>query len=154
MQEFDGAREPAGPIGVVTRFMRPHPKPMPRVLVCSLFALGLAGFSSFARAEAGFCAGRKASAESRGLEPSASQLRRLKSVAEVECWLAHEVPEGLTLSEAPDFFAAADEVFFNAEENLFIYAYRSASTGGWIAWVAFDADRTGVVHTAAIAVDR
>ena len=87
-------------------------------------------------------------------EPSACLLRRLKHATEVELWLGREVPEGLTLAEAPEFFAAADEVFFSEEENLFVYAYRSAETGRWIAWVAFDADRTGVVHTAAIDLDR
>lgn len=84
------------------------------------------------------------------LEPCAAQLKRLKTAAEVEAWLAREVPEGLSLAEAPEFFAAADEVFLSAEEGLFLYVYRSAATGRWTAWVAFDADRTGVVHTAAI----
>lgn len=87
-------------------------------------------------------------------EPSAMQLSRLTNAADVELWLEREIPVGLTLAEAPEFFAAADEVFFNAEENLFIYAFRSAATGRWVAWVAFDADRTGVVHTAAIDLER
>ena len=61
---------------------------------------------------------------------------------------------GLHARRGSRFFEAADEVFFNAEENLYVYAYRSAATGRWIAWVAFDADRAGVVHTAAIELDR
>jgi hypothetical protein len=133
-----------------------NPKPMSRVLFGSFLLAGALAVSSFAQAASESEAGamKVGSAESQGLEPNAVQLRRLGSAAEVELWLAREVPEGFTLAEAPGFFEAADEVFFNAEENLFIYAYRSAVTGRWIAWVAFDADRTGVVHTAAIELDR
>ncbi len=83
--------------------------------------------------------------------PDAARLKALDSAAAAECWLAREIPEGSSLEDAPEFFEAADEVFFNAEENLWIYAYRSAATGKWIGWVAFDAGRTGVVHTAAVA---
>lgn len=86
--------------------------------------------------------------------PRVWQFTHLTTAAEAERWLAREIPDGLMLLEAPDFFAAADEVFFNAEEDLFIYAYYSAETGKWVAWVAFDADRARVVHTAAIDLDR
>lgn len=87
-------------------------------------------------------------------EPKAAQLKALASAAEAELWLETLIPEGFTLGEAPAFFEAADEVFYQAEEDLLVFAYRSSVTGKWIAWVAFDADRTGVVHTAAIDLDR
>lgn len=87
-------------------------------------------------------------------EPEATQLRALATAAEAEFWLERHVPEGFTLGDAPEFFEAADEVFFNAEEGLLIFAYRSALTGKWIAWVAFDAQGAGVVHTAAIGPER
>jgi len=134
--------------------MRLNPKPMPRVFLCSLLGAGFLAVAPVGHAQCKARVVSVRSAESQGLEPSASQLRRLRSAADVELWLAREVPEGFTLAEAPEFFAAADEVFFNAEENLHVYAYRSAVTGRWIAWVAFDADRSGVVHTAAIDLDR
>lgn len=118
-----------------------------RVIVCAA-GLGFAGAHAQA-AEPGEPAGSVVA-----FEPSAAQLKRLASAVDAEAWLAREIPAGLTLAEAPEFFAAADEVFFNEEENLFIYAYRSAATGRWIAWVAFDAGRTGVVHTAGIELDR
>ena len=117
-----------------------------RVLVCA-GALGFAGL----RMEA---AQKPGTAEAGAFEPSAAQLKRLASAADAEVWLAREIPQGLTLAEAPEFFGAADEVFFNAEENLHVYAYRSAVTGRWIAWVAFDADRAAVVHTAAVELER
>lgn len=134
-----------------------HPKPPSRVFIGSFLLVGAIAMISPVQAGSESGAGAKKnirSAESQGFEPSASQLRRLKCAAEVELWLAREIPEGLTIAEAPGFFEAADEVFFNAEENLYIYAYRSSVTGRWMAWVAFDADRTGVVHTAAIELDR
>lgn len=87
-------------------------------------------------------------------EPRAGQLKALASAAEAELWLETLIPLGFTLGEAPGFFEAADEVFYQAEEGLLIFAYRSSVTGKWIAWVAFDADRTGVLHTAAIDLDR
>ncbi len=83
--------------------------------------------------------------------PDAAKLKALDSAGAAERWLAREIPAGFALEDAPDFFEAADEVFFNAEESLWIYAYRSASTGKWIGWVAFDAERTAVTHTAAVA---
>lgn len=88
------------------------------------------------------------------VEPSAAQLKALASAAEAELWLETVIPVGFTLREAPAFFEAADEVFYEAEEDLLVFAYRSSVTGKWIAWVAFDADRTGVVHSAAIDLDR
>jgi hypothetical protein len=142
---------------VINRFMPLHPKPMSRVLFGSFLLAGALAVSPLAQAAPESPGGAKKkirSAESQGFEPNASQLRRLRTAAEVELWLAREVPEGFSIAEAPGFFEAADEVFFNAEENLFVYAYRSAETGRWIAWVAFDADRSGVVHTAAINLDR
>ena len=117
-----------------------------RVLLCA-GGLGAAGL----RMEA---AQKPGAVDAGAFEPSAVQLKRLASATDAELWLAREIPQGLTLAEAPDFFGAADEVFFNAEENLYVYAYRSAVTGRWIAWVAFDADRTAVVHTAAVELDR
>lgn len=86
--------------------------------------------------------------------PSAAKLKALASAAEAELWLEQAIPAGLTVGEAPDFFEAADEVFFEAGEGLHVFAYRSAETGKWIAWVAFDADRNGVAHTAAIELER
>lgn len=83
-------------------------------------------------------------------EPVARRLKVLATAHEAEQWLAQAIPVGLTLREAPDFFAAADEVFFEPEETLLIFAYRSATAGAWIAWVAFDEDCAGVLHTAAI----
>lgn len=136
------------------RFMRLHPKPVSRVFLCSFAVSGLWAIAPASHAQCKASGASVRSAESQGLEPSAAQLRRLRSAADVELWLAREVPDGFTLAEAPEFFAAADEVFFNAEENLHVYAYRSAVTGRWIAWVAFDAERGGVVHTAAIDLDR
>ena len=131
-----------------------HPKPMTGLFLCSLLGLGLLGAAPQVQAAPKAAGSAPRSVVSQGFEPSASQLRRLRNAADVELWLAREVPEGLTLAEAPEFFADADEVFFNAEENLYVYAYRSAATGRWIAWVAFDPQRTGVVHTAAIDLDR
>lgn len=83
--------------------------------------------------------------------PDAAKLKALDNAEAAERWLAREIPAGSALEDAPDFFEAADEVFFNAEESLWIYAYRSAATGKWIGWVAFDAERTAVTHTAAVA---
>jgi hypothetical protein len=133
------------------------PKSMSRVRFGSFVLAGALVATSLVQAapEGGSGAKNKVrSAESQGCEPSPVQLRRLRCAAEVELWLAREIPEGFTLAEAPGFFEAADEVFFNQEENLYVYAYRSAATGRWIAWVAFDADRAGVVHTAAIELER
>lgn len=136
---------------VEVRFMRFCLLPLSalRVFGC-VFAFGMAASAAHAAPQTG----PESRVGSADFEPSASLLRRLKNAEEVELWLAREIPQGLTLAEAPEFFAAADEVFFNAEENLYVYAYRSAETGRWIAWVAFDADRSGVVHTAAINLDR
>ena len=83
--------------------------------------------------------------------PDAAKLKALDSAEAAERWLAREIPAGSALEDAPEFFEAADEVFFNTEESLWIYAYRSAATGKWIGWVAFDAERTAVTHTAAVA---
>lgn len=111
-------------------------------------------------ASAGIAAGSLVRAAPAGAEgarcivsdgPDAARLKALDSAEAAECWLAREIPAGASLEDAPEFFEAADEVFFNAEENLWIYAYRSAATGKWLGWVAFDAGRTGVVHTAAVA---
>ena len=142
---------------VINRFMPLKPKPMSRVFFGSFLLAGALAVAPLVEAAPeGEGGGQKkvSSAESQGCEPNPVQLRRLRCAAEVELWLAREIPEGFTLAEAPGFFEAADEVFFNAEENLYVYAYRSAATGRWIAWVAFDADRAGVVHTAAIELDR
>lgn len=87
-------------------------------------------------------------------EPVAGQLKALGSAAEAELWLGQRILPGFTLAEAPEFFADADEVFFEEAEGLFVYAYRSAVTGKWIAWIAFDAERSGVLHTAAIDLGR
>jgi hypothetical protein len=86
--------------------------------------------------------------------PSAERLKALERAEEAELWLEQAIPVGFTVGEAPEFFEAADEVFFEAGEGLHVFAYRSAETGRWIAWVAFDADRSGVIHTAAIELDR
>ena len=67
-----------------------------------------------------------------------------------EDWLADVIPPGTALADAPDFFAAASEVFYDADENLVVFVYRSSNRGRWIAWVSFDSERVGVVHTAAI----
>ena len=92
--------------------------------------------------------------EALAAESSAKQLRVLATAHEAEQWLGQAIPVGLTLREAPDFFAAADEVFFEPEQALLIFAYRSATAGAWIAWVAFDEDCAGVLHTAAIDLER
>lgn len=120
-----------------------------------LSALGGFATGSVAQAESAPASGRACSTSEAGwLEPDAAQLRHLGDAVQAELWLSQKILPGFTLAEAPEFFASADEVFFDAEENLFIYAYRSAVTGKWVAWVAFDAERTGVVHTSAIALDR
>lgn len=82
--------------------------------------------------------------------PDAGQLRSLESVTDAELWLETWVPVGMSYEQAPEFFDAADEVFFESSEQLWVFAYRSAKTGRWIAWVAFDAEGDTVVHTAGI----
>lgn len=122
-----------------------------RVVLC-LGLLGPAAAVCLATDSAGAAASH--AAEPAISEPGADQLKRSIDAEAAEAWLARAIPEGLMMAEAPEFFAAADEVFYNAEEDLFIYAYRSAATGRWIAWVAFDSDRARVAHTAAIELDR
>ena len=65
-------------------------------------------------------------------------------------WLARNLPVGTTLSEFPGFFAAASEIFFDGDENLLVFVYRGADGHPWLAWVSFDSEGMGVVHTAAI----
>ncbi len=70
--------------------------------------------------------------------------------AAADTWLTHAIPVGTTLADAPDFFAAASEVFYDADEDLMVFVYRSAERGRWLAWVSFDARRMSVVNTSAV----
>lgn len=118
-------------------------------LVCAMIAPASASVARAATPGTG--AGIGAGTEERlDREPRAERLKALASALEAELWLEAEFPEGFTLAEAPEFFAAADEVFFEAQEQLLVFAYRSALTGRWIAWVAFDSAGRGVVHSAAV----
>lgn len=128
--------------------MSPRAYPF-RVLAVSLFAAAAAASGAPVCLAASAACEARAAAKPAG--PDASRLKALNHAEAAERWLAREIPAGFALEDAPEFFEAADEVFFNAEENLWIYAYRSAATGKWIGWVAFDVERTGVVHTAAVA---
>lgn len=83
------------------------------------------------------------------LENRVSDLLHQPDASDAELWLLTYFPPGTTLAEAPHFFAAANEVFFDAEEQLLFFTYRSHEEGRWIAWVAFDPERGAVAHTAA-----
>jgi hypothetical protein len=91
-----------------------------------------------------------APAETKPAVSQAAELSALRDATAAEEWLANNIPVGAALADAPEFFADADEVFFDAEENLLVFVYRSSDRSRWIAWVSFDAERVGVVHTAAI----
>ena len=80
---------------------------------------------------------------------AAADLSRQSFAADAEAWLTRQLPSGTTLSEHPDFFAAAHEAFYDAQDGLLIFVYRSASPGRWVAWVSFDPERGGVVATTA-----
>lgn len=79
-----------------------------------------------------------------------AELTGLADAASAEEWLADAIPVGTALADEPDFFADASEVFYDADEGLVVFVYRSATRGRWVAWVSFDSERVGVVHTAAI----
>lgn len=81
---------------------------------------------------------------------SAAELGALPDAESAETWLEHNIPVGTVLAEFPGFFAAASEVFLDSEENLLVFVYPAAEEGRWLAWVSFDAEGYGVVHTAAI----
>jgi hypothetical protein len=82
---------------------------------------------------------------------SVAELTGLPDASAAEAWLGKAIQPGDTLADHPDFFAAASEVFFDADENLLVFVYRSAHSDRWIAWVSFEAERMVVVHTAATA---
>ena len=90
------------------------------------------------------------SAAPASLRSLVAELSALPNADAAEDWLADTIPLGTALADAPDFFAAANEVFYDADEDLVVFVYRSSGHGRWIAWVSFDSERVGVVHTAAI----
>ena len=119
------------------------PLPVSRLAFC-LFAGVLLPAASATRLTAA------PSLVARASGPSLAELTALPDADSAEDWLEQAIPVGTALADAPDFFAAASEVFYDADENLVVFVYRSSDRGRWIAWVSFDSERVGVVHTAAI----
>lgn len=78
-----------------------------------------------------------------------AELMRATDADAAEAWLTRQIPAGTALSEHPDFFAAANEAFYDAQDGLLIFVYRSPAPGRWVAWVSFDPERGGVVATTA-----
>ncbi len=80
---------------------------------------------------------------------NAADLAAQPDALAAEAWLLKSIPAGTALADAPDFFAAAHEVFYDPQEGLMVFVYRSATSPRWKAWVSFDPQRAGVVHSAA-----
>ncbi len=123
------------------RFL-PLPSRVSRLALCLFAGVVLPSFAA-----PGLKAGPAAEAPAPSL---VAELVGLPNAGAAEEWLANAIPLGTALADAPDFFAAASEVFYDADENLVVFVYRSSDRGRWIAWVSFDSERVGVVHTAAI----
>lgn len=79
----------------------------------------------------------------------ATEFTLLPDASFAEAWLAQHIPAGTALSDHPRFFAAAHEVFFDSEDNVLVFVFRSASPDRWVAWVSYDAERIGVIDTTA-----
>lgn len=79
----------------------------------------------------------------------ATEFTLLPDASSAEAWLAQNIPAGTALSDHPGFFAAAHEVFFDGEDHVLVFVYRSATPERWVAWVSFDAERMGVIDTTA-----
>lgn len=109
------------------------------------FSLAIAGLSAVAPRAFAASPSRPLSVKS----ALASDLARQPDAEAAETWLAQNIPDGATLGDFPDFFAAAHEAFFDAQENRLVFVYRSAAPGRWVAWVSFDGERNGVVDTIA-----
>lgn len=79
----------------------------------------------------------------------ATELALQPDAASAEGWLSRHIPAGTSLSDHPRFFAAAHEAYFDGEDSVLVFVYRSATPGRWTAWVTFDAERVGVLDTSA-----
>jgi hypothetical protein len=79
----------------------------------------------------------------------ATELALQPDAASAEAWLSRHIPAGTSLSDHPRFFAAAHEAYFDGEDSVLVFVYRSATPGRWTAWVTFDAERVGVLDTSA-----
>ena len=115
-------------------------------------ALALCGvaFGPVAASAAPIPAARPSEAAAAPASSLAAELALLPDAAAATAWLERNVPVGTALAEFPGFFADANEIFFDGEENLLVFVYLGADDRPWIAWVSFDADGFGVVHTAAL----
>ncbi|TAG31284.1 MAG: hypothetical protein EAZ36_03095 [Verrucomicrobia bacterium] len=80
----------------------------------------------------------------------ASDLIAQPNASAAQRWLETCFPVGTTLADAPHFFAAAQEVFYDAEESLLFFVYRSSEPDQWTAWIGFDPERGVVTQAAAI----